>query len=162
MHTPTLIVVIIFAFVIILFIKKQNSNISSEEKNQEETDFRDLNEEFFTKSQGENIIPFVRIYAPKDKIILRSILDSEGIPTYVASEHTNNLLPGVRIQGHSDIIIYIIANDQNHARDIVKDYIRNLIESINPDIDVKVGDFFALINALPTSFNQILPEIINE
>lgn len=125
-------------------------------------DFRDLYEEFFNKSQDKKIIPFIRIYAPKDKILLRSFLDSEGIPTYTDSEHINNLYPGLNVHGFTDIVIYIFEDNKDQAKIIVEDYIKNLIETINPEIDVKVGDFIALLNALPTSFNQILPEIINE
>ena len=162
MQNPTLVAVIIIVIFIFIIFKKYNENNSDKKIDHDETDFKDHNEDFFNKSQGKSIIPFIRVFAPKDKILLRSILNSEDIPTYVGSDHINNLLPGLRIQGHTDVVIYIFEENKNQAKVIVEDYIRNLIESINPEIDVKIGDFFALINALPTSFNQILPEIIND
>jgi hypothetical protein len=155
----TLVGIAIIAFA---YVKKRSRGSSRENTVRKEEEFRDLNDVFFEKLDRESVIPLVRVYAPKDKMFIRSLLDSEGIPTYVGNEHINNMFPGVRMQGNTDTIIHIMANDRERAVAVVEDYIRNLIESINPDIDSKVDDFLGLINALPTSFNQILPEIIEE
>ena len=163
------LVYILFAVIVIFlvaFLKKKSdvegpSDLTGEVETSGD-DFEDLNEKFFNNAEGRSPIPFVRTYAPKDKMLIRSILDSEGIPTYVGSEHINNILPGVRIQGHADSVIYIFRDDRWRALPVVEDYIRDLVESANPGLNARAIDFAAVLAALPTSLNQIVPEILEE
>ncbi len=126
---------------------------------------RDLNEEFFKNVEGEISIPFIRIYSNQDKMLIRSILDSAGILSYQDMHHVGDLLPGVRVQGYTDTILYIYESNREEAEEIVVDYIRNQVENLTGNqLTTKQAlmDAIALLNAKPTSQNQILPEFIVE
>ena len=161
------IVFIIIALMIIMILgfykRKKDNNIRNEEdKNVEKNkEIIDYNQEFLENSEGKEVIPFIRIFAQQDKLMLRSLLLSEGICTYVTNENTNSLYPGVMIQGYTDTVIHIFKEDKEKARPVVEDYILNLIENIRPEIKVKAVDFAAVLATLPTSLNQIVPEIID-
>ena len=161
MYNLILVAIAILAVYIFVFRKKKSANRNDTGVSQKDTEFKDLDEDFFEKSQGRDVAPIVRVYASKDKVLIRSLLDSEGIPTYVGSDYINNLFPGVQLQGHSNTVVYIIADDRTRAKNVIEDYIRNLVSSMNPKIDAKAVDFLAMISALPTSLRQSLPKIID-
>lgn len=126
---------------------------------------RDLNDEFFENAQGKIPIPFIRIYSNQDKMIIRSLLDSAGIRNYQGMHHFGDLLPGVRVQGYTDTILYIYESDREEAEELVIDYIRNQVENLTGrQVSTKQAlvDAIALLNAKPTGLNQILPEFIKE
>ncbi|MDC7125445.1 MAG: hypothetical protein PQJ46_07750 [Spirochaetales bacterium] len=158
----TLIIIIIATAVIMSvgFYERKKSNINIIEVDNDE-EKEDYNQEFIKNSDGKEVIPFVRIFAQSDKLLLRSLLSSENIYTYMTSENTNSLFPGRMIQGYTDMIIYIFKEDKKRAKPIVEDYILNLIENINPEIKVKAMDFISVLALVPTSLNQIIPEILD-
>ncbi len=160
MSNAVLIFLAIAIIMIVGFYKnKKSKSIGTHERLEDEA--LDYNQEFIENSEGKDIIPFVRIFAQSDKLMLRSLLSSEGVCTYITNENTNNLFPGRMVQGYTDTVIYIFKEDQAMARPIVEDYILNLIENINPEIRTKAIDLVAAMALLPTSMNQILPEFID-
>ena len=126
---------------------------------------RDLNDEFFANAGGETPTAFIRIYSNQDKMLIRSILDSAGIRSYQDMHHVGDLLPGVRVQGYTDSLLYIYESDREEAEALVVDYIRNRVEQLTGrPVNSKqaLADAVALLNLKPTSRNQILPEFLYE
>ena len=126
----------------------------------EDAEPADLNEKFLSAAEGRPASAFVRTYASKDTLLIRSLLDAEGIGSYVGGERVNALFPGLMIQNYTDSAIVIFDDERERARPIVEDYIRNLIAAADPDADAFGVDFAAVLLLLPTSLNQILPEIL--
>lgn len=124
------------------------------------SDEGDIEGRFFARAQGRDTCAVARVFAVRDRLLLRSLLDARGIPTYVKNEHLNSILPGVGVQNGYDSMLYAVCEDAEPAREIVRDYVRNLIQSIKPEIDVHAIDYAALLVMVPTSQNQLLPEII--
>lgn len=156
-------ILIFMAIAIIMIIgfnqRKKSKDVDNEENEKDE--FIDYNQEFIESSEGQEVIPFVRLFSQSDKLMIRSLLSSENISTYITNENTNNLFPGRMVQGYTDTVIYIFKEDRERARSIIEDYILNLIENIYPEIKTKAIDLVAAMALLPTSMNQIVPEIID-
>ncbi len=163
------IVVVLVVIFVIAFAGKIKKNSNKEEENNGdnsekaiEDEFIDYNDKFTQANRSEPVMPLVRTFSIEDKMMLRSMLDAEKIPTYVKGEHVNNMLPGIGVQGYSDSIIYVYSNDYEDAESIVHDYVQNLIDSIEPERESGFVDIVAVVNTAPTKYNQYIPEIIKK
>ncbi|MDA3958798.1 hypothetical protein, partial [Oceanispirochaeta sp.] len=65
----------------------------------------DLNEKFLHNSQGQGVVDLVKTFNASDNMILRSILDSKGIDTYVKSNNFGNLYPTFDINNFASSVI---------------------------------------------------------
>ena len=164
MNRIVLVLVLLAAVFIIGILRKyftgRGTATADESEAGSEEEFTDFNEDFLNNAAGRTAVPFVRVFAIKDTLMLRSLLAGAGIKTYIENEKVNNLYGGMMIRGYTDSVINIFEDDIRQARPVVEDYIRNLVEDINPEKTVKAVDLAAVSQALPTSLNQVLPEIL--
>lgn len=78
--------------------------------------------------QGEKSQQFLAIGNMKDCAIIRSILFSEGIPSYLENQHINGIY-GVSTMASFAIFsikVYILVKDYDQAFELVSEYIKNL------------------------------------
>ena len=88
-----------------------------------EGDFEDFNEKFLRNQGGKvGILELVRVFRPDDLELLRSLLDAEGIESYVPSSNMGALYPLAAIPGFTDSVVTIYQVDREAARQVVLDY----------------------------------------
>lgn len=76
---------------------------------------------------GEKAQQFLVLGGIKDCSMIRSLLLSEGIPTYVENEHINSFYSvGVNAQAGFSIKLFILVKDYEKAYEIVLDYVNRL------------------------------------
>jgi hypothetical protein len=166
MEWNTKIIILAFAILVIaLVVKRKLAKKNEKGLKDKDEDFRDINREFLDAAKSDRPIPFLRVYNHQDKMVLRSVLDSEGILTYLDLDHMSSLYPGFKVQGYTDSIIYVLERDIVTATGIAKDYIANLINVLHKNPVNKTqaaADFVSAVNFKPTSRNRVLPEFLNE
>lgn len=88
-----------------------------------EGDFEDLNEKFLRNPEGkQGTLELVRVFRPDDLELLRSLLDAEGIESYVPSSNMGALYPLAAIPGFTDSVVTVYEVDREAARQVVLDY----------------------------------------
>lgn len=126
-------------------------------------DGRDMNTEFLSACEGRVSISLVRLNSPADTAVLRSLLDSAGIASYVKFQHTSSLFPGITIQGYTDSILSVYEDNLPEAYEIVHDYIAMLKgdrHGSSLSTARNVGEFFAMGYVVPSRDNRTLPELL--
>ena len=101
--------------------------------------------------------------SPADMAVLRSLLDSAEIPSYVQFQHTSSLFPGITIQGYTDSILSVYKDNLPEAFEIVHDYIAMLKgdrHGSSLSTARNVGEFFAMGYVVPSRDNRTLPELL--
>jgi hypothetical protein len=118
------------------------------------------NASFLAKAQGQETIKLLRIYNRQDVLILRSLLASLGIENYLAYSNMGDLLPGMRIQGHTDMVLVILAEDRDDAVAAVQTY----LEEASAVIDYRqyrwLGIFFGIFFLSYPVPQRTLPELL--
>lgn len=153
---------IIFAVVRRKQMNKSREDGSTVESQEQAKD--SPNDRFFEEiEEGSEVIPFVRTYGPNDKYIIQSILDSRGIPSFLSSQYVNNLLPGIRVKGHTDSTISIDKNDVVAATIFVLEYFDSIVEhekKENRTLTEAVYNAIAFLHMMPTTGNRYYPELL--
>ncbi len=167
----TRVIEIILAIMILVLIGKvlrrklaKKRRTQSEEAPAESWETTDsMNAEFLKNAEGRQVLNLVRTYNPGDLALLRSLLDSAGINTFVNFSAMNSLYPGVNLGGYTDMIVTIFEEDAEEARQIVSGYldgqrghdpektgsrVRNVAEAV-------LGHF-----VIPSGRNKTLPELL--
>ncbi|WP_169313562.1 DUF2007 domain-containing protein [Spirochaeta africana] len=124
---------------------------------------RDMNREFLSSSHGRVSVPLVRTHSPADMAVLRSLLDSAEIPSYVQFQHTSSLFPGITIQGYTDSLISVFEDSLPEAYEVVHEYITMLKHDRQgtPLSSARnVGEFLAMGYVVPSGDNRTLPELL--
>jgi hypothetical protein len=87
-------------------------------------DFEDYNEKFLRNFGGKTgSVDLVRTYNADDVMLLRSLLDAEGVETYVQFSSLGALYPTVATIGFNDSVITIYRSDLDVARRVVEDFL---------------------------------------
>jgi len=87
-------------------------------------DFEDLNEKFLRNTQGKSgAADLVRAFEPGDLSALRSLLDAEGIESYVVESPVGNPYPLETIPGFAESTITVYRIDYEEGRRVVEDYL---------------------------------------
>jgi len=139
----------------------EKEGIIPEEKERDE--LPDLNDKFLENAKGRDVIDLVKVYNPQDSIVLRSILDSEGIETYVKSNHFGDLYPTYDLHNFATSVISIYKENSAAAKQIVEDYLLTLKkESYNRDSNLlentlKTGSALA---GIPPELSKFIPELL--
>ncbi|MCR4579269.1 MAG: DUF2007 domain-containing protein [Treponema sp.] len=126
MYLIIFIILVIFVFVLYLrFRKPQSQALLEAQKSDEEKSLEEMNfeKEFFERSKaGERSQLFMSIASQQDCLMLRSLLYSEGIPTYVEGEHMNNVYGGITGTMTTVVAIklYILCQDYDKTKEIVE------------------------------------------
>ena len=84
---------------------------------------------FLDQAEGRRVIELAKVYNHQDKMILRSVLDARGIPTYVKSNTFGELYPTFDLNNFATSVISIFETDREEAVQVVKDY----LDSLNSD-----------------------------
>jgi len=149
---------------IILFLVAYGlKKIEESQKNKEKEDNEfvdDLNDSFFKNSHGENAIELVKIFNPYDRVVIRSILKSEGIETYVKSNIFGELYPTYDIHNFSTSVVMIYENDKEQAKEIVKDYLLTLDKKNYPLNRNKMGQTTTALMGVPPTLSKFKPELL--
>ena len=104
----------------------------------EDIDFTQFEEKFFEAVKtGKEYQHFLNLSSQFDCMLIRSILASMNIPTYVEGMNINKLYGGAFVSTLSDfnIKLYILVDDYDDALDAVKDYLKSKIDSESSEID---------------------------
>ena len=152
-----LYVVLLVAAILIFAVLKRRADHRGKSPKANSQPKEELNEKFLDNPTGSPVIPLVRIYSPTDKMVIRSILDSQQILSYVELEHLSSLWPGVMLEGFSDTIIYIYSDDRTAAEKLVKEYIQSILDN---DESAQSAEMFASFNDLPPRESRVLPELM--
>lgn len=142
---------------------EQRKPSAEQEPSNEEPPLKELNEKFIRQAQGKEVIPFVKTYNINDRILIRSLLDSVGICTYLKPNSFSSLYPGVAINNHTDSILSIFTKDMPEARKVVLDYIEDL-KNIDPEKRTPylrhAAEYTLSGVVIPTNQDRVLPEIL--
>lgn len=159
METMMLGVIFVSIFVFAV-VKRRYENSKS---NAKIIDFIDMNEKFLSKQSRFPMVKILRFYSEIDSIIIRSLLDSAKIPSYVEFSNMNNLYVGFPIQGYSDSFIFVRLNNVFDAKRILKRYIesarrenRNRYKTDwRQIIEIVVGGY-----SVPSVHSRYIPELL--
>jgi hypothetical protein len=77
---------------------------------------------------GSSTRQLVRVYSQVDQSLVKSLLDSGGIPSDLLFSNTSGLRIGVGIPGFNDVVFVVLDTDYEAAREIVQDYVASLEE----------------------------------
>ena len=69
----------------------------------------------------------IRLLAPRDEnelMVLRSVLECEGIPYQIQNEHFGGLYPGLNIFALNERIIFVDESDYERARVVAGDFLK--------------------------------------
>jgi hypothetical protein len=77
---------------------------------------------------GSTARRLVRVYSQVDQSLIKSLLDSRGIPSDLLFANTSGLRIGVGIPGFNDVVFVVLDTDYEAAREIVQDYAASLEE----------------------------------
>ena len=124
----------------------------------------DFNQKFLDAG-GEDRTPvdLVETFNPVDRMIIRSLLDSEGVETYIEASSLDTILPGVRFPGHSGSVIRIYEDKAGTAREIVEDFIADIKQDRAADINEKLkklGDNAIGGYVIPPNQNRMMPKLL--
>ena len=119
-----LLLIAIFAILILKRFRKQDEIKKIESDADKELNEMDFEKLFFERTKsGEKAQLLLSIASQQDCLMLRSLLFSEGIPSYVEGEHMNNIYGGISGTMTTVVAIklYILCNDYEKALEIIKD-----------------------------------------
>ena len=111
---------------------KMDDNIN--ETNEKNIDYSKFEELFFENvRKGKKYQHFLNLSSQLDCMLIRSILASMKIPTYVEGENMNKIYGGAStfITTVFKIKLYILIDDYDEAFIVVKDYIKNKRKSLS-------------------------------
>ena len=118
-----LLLVAIFAIIVYKRFRKQDEVKKIESDADKELNEMDFEKLFFERTKaGEKSQLLMSIASQQDCLMLRSLLFSEGIPSYVEGEHMNNIYGG--ISGTMTTVVAIklfLCNDYDKAVEIIND-----------------------------------------
>lgn len=162
---PLIILLVIIIVAIAVIARRLDADRAGRSETGDDTDRpdRDLNDDFFQNMGDSTPVPFLKVYTPQDRMLIRSILDSAGIPSYQGSHHVGDLLPGVRIQGHNDSLIYIYDSRRSEAEVLVIDYLKNRVESLTGEAVTDLSNLAGImseLNMTPAAGYRVLPEFV--
>ena len=111
-----------------------DTNLNESENIDKTVDYTDFEEKFFKEVRdGKDWQHFLNVSSQSDCMLIRSILSSMEIPTYTEGEHINKIYGGMStcLTNVFKIKVYILVDDYDEAITIVKDYIKNKINSLS-------------------------------
>ena len=117
-----IILIAIFSIILYMRLKDQKKQINSD--NDKELEEMNYEKDFFQRTQaGEKSQLLMSLASQQDCLMLRSLLYSEGIPSYVEGEHMNNVYGGISGTMTTVVAIklYILCADYDKALEIIKD-----------------------------------------
>ena len=164
------IVIMLIGIIIFAYIQR-NKDLSTRQENQkkaeegEEQNTRDLNEVFLDNKGDKKVTALVKSYFPNDTLIIRSILSSAGIESYVDKDALSTLYPGIRGFSKQDSIIYIYESKFEEAKEIVVEYIDNVKKErvIRSNSKTRnIIEYAAGGIAVPSGANRELPELMEQ
>jgi len=130
-----LILVAIFGFLLYnKYVKKDRNQDNQKDKKADNADGNNPEDEnnppdfekgFFERTQaGEKSQLLLSLASQQDCAIIRGLLQTENIPTYVEGEHMNNIYGGISGSMTTVVAIklYILCADYDKAVDIIKNY----------------------------------------
>ncbi|MCR4939525.1 MAG: hypothetical protein K5930_05370 [Treponemataceae bacterium] len=106
--------------------------LGSEKIEDEDVDYSQFEEKFFEEvRKGKDYQHFLSLSSQYDCMLIRSILASMDIPTYIEGDKVNKLYGGVYASVTSDfkIKLYILLDDYDDALEAVEDYLKSKIDS---------------------------------
>lgn len=162
------IVAFIFVAAFVWWQQQQRKTGESLLEESKDNDFvpMDMNESFIAAAQKSKseIIDAITVYSVQDLNLIRSLLFSSGIESYVQNEHSSTIFQGIGINGLSSMTISLFKTDYEEATSIVEEYIVNKKKEDNNKRNVKnkarnIGEF--IVSGSYVSSNQDIryPEI---
>lgn len=119
-----LFLVAVFAIIVYKKFWKQDDVKKIESDTDKELKEMDFEKLFFERTEaGEKSQLLMSIASGQDCLMLRSLLFSEGIPSYVEGEHMNNIYGGISGTMTTVVAIklYILCDDYDKALEIIND-----------------------------------------
>jgi hypothetical protein len=118
------------------------------------------NATFLAKAPGNQTLSLMRFYNFQDAIVFRSLLSSIGIENHLSYQRMGSLLPGVRIQGHTDMILSILAEDREDAVSAAQEYLATAREIVDYRQYRWLGIFFGFFFLGYAVPQRTLPELL--
>jgi hypothetical protein len=153
------------------YVEKRGSKPGGQEGQKEgqkegSQELMDLNDRFLAVAAGRPTVALVRSYNPEDVMVLRSLLDSAGIASYVRFQNMNSLYPKIVMGRNSDVLIDVFSDELEEARLIAEDYIDRLkaesgasphskAAALRNAAEMAIGGIIA-----PDSETRLLPELL--
>lgn len=73
-------------------------------------------------ARGKKVLRFLHIYSQFDVMLIKSLLQSEGIPFHTEFEHMNKVRPGLAIRNYNQITVTILDEDYRDALELIRTY----------------------------------------
>lgn len=123
----------------------------------------DFNDKFLNRSYIVKPVRLVKVYSQIDIILLRSMLDSAKIRTYLENDNMNTLYAGLAIPGYSDAFLSVEMKNLFDAKRIVREYLsknrKNLRKSNKPEFR-PIVEFIVSGYLVPSANTRNLPELL--
>jgi len=119
-------IIIIFAVIATLLRPgRGKKDEAADENDQEGAPVPDMDASFLDAAQktDRRVVDAVVVHSSADLALLRSLLYSSKIENYVRNDHVSALLPGVGVNGLTNMVISIFEDDYESAKEIVADYL---------------------------------------
>ena len=153
-----IILLSLLILVILLFLMKRSTIKGAGDQ---EEDFPDMNEIFLSHAKGRSVVDLVKVFNPSDEMILRSILTSENIDSYVKANHFGDLLGCSQESIFSTSVISIFEDTVGQATIIVQNYISNLYKDQSSAEDGDSTKVHPIVSGMmPLSEIKYIPELL--
>ncbi len=146
-----------------------NSNFDELNEDVENIDYNKFEDQFFENVRnGKKYQHFLNLSSQLDCMLIRSILSSMKIPTYIEGENMNKIYGGTStfLTNVFKIKLYILVDDYDEAFLVVKDYIRNKVEQLSSrdgkDKNIKILEILAAPYIISNSQEILGITIINK
>ncbi|MBN2508991.1 MAG: hypothetical protein JXB03_01900 [Spirochaetales bacterium] len=108
-------------------------------------------------------VHLVEVFNPVDQMIIRSLLDAQGILTYIEPSSLETLFPGVRPPGRDGTVIQVYDDESNEAQETVADFILDLRQRRTARIHEKLknlGDNAVHGYRIPPHQDRMMPRLL--
>ena len=162
-YVNVLLIALCIVFTAILLNREQNKKNRKKREKGHPDDFPDFNKRFLENARGKQVIDLVKVYNPQDMIVLRSILDAEGIETYVKSNHFGELYPTYDLHNFATSVISIFNDNSAAAKKVVQDYLLTLNKKSYAEESNALEDAVktsGLLVGIPPESSKFVPELL--
>ena len=131
-------IIIIIAIIFLIFgliHKLSNHNTENEHNNDltesgevlpDDSKYMDCTEMYFSEiKNGQKPFKFINIYDQSDLMLIKSLLQAEGIPYYIMNEYSSKVHPAIQISTNIIRNLNILERDYEIVAKIIQEYEQN-------------------------------------
>ena len=137
---------VVLLYGIVLFVTRKNPHPEQEEIEDKMIHNIDMDNEFIKETETKKtVFDFAKIYSIEDLIVIRSILYSCGINSFIQFFNMCSLRPGVGVDNYTDMRLSIFEDDSEEVKIIIQEYENRKIEDQKVKLKTKVRNIVEAI-----------------